>query len=204
MNIKSEHLLGLVDGVYAIALTLFALDLNKDLTVLLQYESGKAAALFEYGLLYIATFFLIFDMWLVHKSVLVSKEKQPIRNSEILTVLTLLIVTTIPGLALQSLDVFIESKGGVQSQMLAPYHLLMLGIYAGGYACLALVERSHGVRHTRNNVFGYSFGRALIFGIAFIASTFTYFIWSGYVVSVPVIVLVMLISGMALRHGERV
>ena len=49
MNIKSERLLGLIDGTYAIAITLFAIDLPKDLSALIQFEHGRELALLEYG-----------------------------------------------------------------------------------------------------------------------------------------------------------
>ena len=201
MNIKSERLLGLIDGIYAIAITLFAIDLPKDLSALIQFEHGRELALLEYGIIYSATFFLIYDMWLVHKSMLMMKETPASGNLEIFTVLTLLIVTTIPGLALQGLDVFIEHKEGAQSDALSSYHLLMLGVYGAAYLCLSLVERTLGIRHTKSNIFMYSFGRALIFGAAFIVSIATYLLWSGYVLPVPVVVLVMVVSGVALRHS---
>ncbi|MDA9941531.1 TMEM175 family protein [Luminiphilus sp.] len=200
MNFKSERLLGLVDGVYAIALTLFALELHEDLTKILESEHGVPLALLKYSLVYCATFFLLFDLWLVHKTILMSKHDREPSSVDLLSFLALLIVTTIPGIMLAGLDVFIDEQLGAQTSSVSTYRLLGLGIYWLGYCSLILLERSLDVRHSKHNIRYLSSGRAIVFSVALGISCVSYFLFSDYVVPLPLVVAVMLASKIALKH----
>jgi len=200
VNFKSERLLGLVDGVYAIALTLFALELHGDLTRILESGHEVWLIVLQYSLIYCATFFLLFDLWLVHKTILMSKHNREPGSVDLLSFLALLIVTTIPGIMLAGLDVFIEENMGPQASSVSTYRFLGLGIYWLGYCSLTFLERSLNVRHSKDNMRYLPSGRVIVFSVALGVSCVTYFLFSNYVVPLPLVVAVMLASKTALQN----
>ena len=88
--------MGLIDGVYAIAMTLIAIELPALTSQLLQLGQKKispelVAMLISYELVaYIATFMLLYEFWTVHKSILkqggLTRQMQNLTNGTILAV----------------------------------------------------------------------------------------------------------------------
>lgn len=202
MNFKSERILGLVDGIYAIALTLFALELPNNLARILQDGDGVTLVLLEYSLVYCATFYLLFDLWLVHKTILMSKHDREPRSVDWLSFLALLIVTAIPGLVLAALDVFTEENVSHQAASVSIYRFLVLAIFWLGYCSLALLERSLHERHSRDSTQYLSSGQVIVFGIATGVSCGSYFLLSGYVVPLPLLVVLILASKIANQYRQ--
>lgn len=156
---NNEAWMGLIDGVYAVAMTMIAIELPGLVLSLIQVpnearELAPLTAIITYEFItYIATFLILYELWSFHKSILLlarlSRRNQNLINGFILAVTCLGAGNTIVILKAKTEAVSEAlSQGATHSQLMQDwlgsteqFGLITFLIVAGSYGLLAALAR---------------------------------------------------------------
>jgi uncharacterized membrane protein len=197
-NYRGERAVGLIDGVYGVAVTLVALDLPARIipTVL----SGEFLTLkgVSFGVVFICQFIIMYDMWSIHKNISMKKNKEFTKVTEIISMIVLGLVVLSPGICSEMYSLF-EKSEDLQSPDINYLKIISYGYLMSLYGLLSLMNSE--LKEIRIN--GFSFLRSVLYRFVlflglFLVSLIT--IQYGWVAPIPIIVLFLFMTGTLLAN----
>ena len=111
-NIEAEHWLGLVDGIYAICITILSLELPDyishldNITNLIGFKGSFVLAFMDF-IAYACLFFIIYELWSYHRAIVKTASLNK-RWQNLVNVSILLLVTILPAFLLERIQHRIE------------------------------------------------------------------------------------------------
>ena len=105
-NYRGERAIGLIDGVYGVAVTLVALDLPA--RVIPTVLSGEFLTLkgVSFSVVFICQFIIMYDMWSIHKNISMQKNKEFTKGTEFISMTVLGLVVLSPGICSEMYSFF--------------------------------------------------------------------------------------------------
>jgi uncharacterized membrane protein len=197
---RAERSLGLIDGVYAVSVTLMAIDLPKIILPFLRSGNLFSIEPMAYVAVYVFQFLIIYDMWMIHKNISMTENKAFSKKTEFISMVVMGLVILSPGIIGDSFEIF-ERNLDFQSTELNLTKLFLYFYFMIIYGLLILMDVSKGNKKTTLSFImnGVLF-RFLFFLAVFVTSLVTFDF--GWVLPVPVTVLVMVILKTLLSHPE--
>ena len=124
---KHQHLtigikqhLGLIDGIYAIAMTLLGFKLPELYSEIIKnnmYESIKTLDLLRWITTYLVVFFLLYEIWAFHRTITEHSKDNATRYQTLITIGILMIVTLLPAVHSAfiegELNIILGNMGGI-------------------------------------------------------------------------------------------
>jgi len=197
-NYRGERAVGLIDGVYGVAVTLVALDLPSRVvpTILAgEFLTIKGTA---FIVVFICQFIIMYDMWSIHKNISMQKNKELTKRVEFISMMVLGLVVLSPGLCSEMYSL-LEKSGDFQSPDLNYLKIISYGYLMSLYGLLFLMRPE--LKEIKINNFSFLrsvFYRFLLFLVLFLASLIT--INYGWVAPIPAIVLFLFMTGTLLAN----
>jgi len=197
-NYRGERAVGLIDGVYGVAVTLVALDLPSRVvpTILAgEFLTIKGTA---FSVVFICQFIIMYDMWSIHKNISMQKNKEFTKRVEFISMMVLGLVVLSPGLCSEMYSL-LEKSGDFQSPDLNYLKIISYGYLMSLYGLLFLMRPE--LKEIKINNFSFLrsvFYRFLLFLVLFLASLIT--INYGWVAPIPAIVLFLFMTGTLLAN----
>ena len=197
-NYRGERAVGLIDGVYGVAVTLVALNLPAH--VIPTILSGEFLTLkgMSFSVVFICQFIIMYDMWSIHKNISMQKNKEFTKGIEFISMMVLGLVVLSPGICSEMYSLFQKSEN-LQSPDLNYLKIISYGYLMSLYGLLCLMNSE--LKEIRINDFSFLrsvFFRFVLFLVLFLVSLIT--IQYGWVAPIPIIVLFLFITGTLLAN----
>jgi uncharacterized membrane protein len=90
---RAERSLGLIDGVYAVSVTLMAIDLPKIILPFLRSGNLFSIEPMAYVAVYVFQFLIIYDMWMIHKNISMTENKAFSKKTEFISMVVMGLVS---------------------------------------------------------------------------------------------------------------
>jgi hypothetical protein len=197
---RAERSLGLIDGVYGVAVTLVAIDVPKILMPYIRSGDFLTMEPVFYLASYVFQFLLMYDMWMIHKNISMRNEHAFSKKSEFISMAIMGLVILSPGLVGDAFSIF-ENSDDLQSPELNIMKICFYFYVVSIYGLLILMDLSKGNKiQIRPFLFNGLLFRFVIFFIALCVSLVSNLY--GWVLPVPAVVLLMMLSNTFLSHPE--
>ena len=112
---KNDRAVGLVDGTYAIIITLFALEFPGNFIKILNDNQEMLWILCFYFILYVGIFMTLYDTWILHKSALLHRKDKQVKLVDTVSALAMVAAVLVPGIMQTTVDWSIEKSDAIHS-----------------------------------------------------------------------------------------
>jgi hypothetical protein len=198
---RAERSLGLIDGVYGVAVTLVAIDVPK--TMLPYFRSGdwfsiEPAAFFA---IYVFQFLIMYDVWMIHKNISMKSEEKFSKTSELISMILMGVIILSPGIIEDAFETLKANSDNIQANDMNYTKLFVYFYISLIYGLLVILEISVKKKISiKPFLFNGLISRFILFFSAFCLGLFTVNI--GWVMPVPFVIILMIILKMFLSHPE--
>ena len=197
-NYRGERAVGLIDGVYGVAVTLVALDLPAHVIPAMLAGEFLTVKGMSFCVIFICQFIIMYDMWSIHKNISMQKNKEFTKGTEVISMIVLGLVVLSPGICSEMYS-FFEKSEDIQSPDLNYLKIISYGYLMSLYGLLFLMNSE--LKEIRINKFSFLrsvFYRFVLFLGLFLVSLIT--IQYGWVAPIPIIVLFLFMTGTILAN----
>jgi uncharacterized membrane protein len=136
---RAERSLGLIDGIYAIALTLLALEFPGDFKNILIEGNIFKRDLFIFIGLYLSSFYLIYDVWSNHKYLSSTTEAEPSKLYDAISASLLATVVLAPAFIQTGFDLFTNNNQSHRDASLQ-YPIILMALFVLMYFLLVCID----------------------------------------------------------------
>jgi uncharacterized membrane protein len=194
---KNDRAIGLVDGTYAIIITLFALEFPGNFIKVLEGKEEIEWILCFYFILYVGIFMILYDTWILHKSALLHRKEEQLKLVDTFSAIAMVTAVLIPGIMQTGMEWSIEKSDLVHSShavLTDDLRIIDLGLFTIIYFLLWRLE-SRGTRNRKSwKAFCTSaFSRFSLFFAALVISLFL--LPLGFSVPLAVVLTIMVVLG---------
>jgi hypothetical protein len=198
---RAERSLGLIDGVYGVAVTLVAIDVPKTMLPYLRSGDWFSIEPVAFFVVYVCQFLIMYDMWMIHKNISMESEEKFSKVSELISMILMGIVILSPGIIEDAFETMKANSDNLQSTDMNYTKLFIYSYIFVTYGLLVLLEIS-----VKKKILIKPFllngliSRFILFLSSFVLGLFTIHI--GWVMPVPIVIILMAILKMFLSHPE--
>jgi uncharacterized membrane protein len=194
---RAERSLGLIDGVYAVAVTLVAIDVPKTVFPYLRSGDWFSIEPIAFLLVYVCQFLIMYDVWMIHKNISMKNEEKFSKISELISMILLGIVILSPGIIEDTFEIMKENSDNLQSTDMNYSKIFIYFYLVLIYALLVLLEISIKKKILiKPFLFNGLIARVILFLSFFVLGLFTFHV--GWVMPVPIVIILMVILKMFL------
>lgn len=197
-NYRGERAVGLIDGVYGVAVTLVALDLPAHVIPTILAGEFLTVKGMSFCVIFICQFIIMYDMWSIHKNISMQKDKPLTKGVEFISMMVLGLVVLSPGICSEMYSFFNKSDD-FQSPDLNYIKIISYGYLMTLYGLLFLMNSE--LKEIRFNDFSFLRSvlfRFVLFLVLFLVSLIT--IQYGWVAPIPIIILFLFMTGTLLAN----
>lgn len=188
-SFRSERSLGFIDAIYAIAATLLALEFPEDIVPLFIKGEFLSYQLFEFTLLYFSSFYLLYDLWIIHKTSAMNAREDTPRIYDFLSASLMATVVLAPGLIQAAFESFADAVHQEWGEILA-FRIMFLFYFLLIYVIVFFIETISVDKDKRTRRFGVSlYAVSLLFVSAVLSCVLIRY---GWTVPLPLIAALIL------------
>ena len=136
---RTERSLGLIDAIYAIALTLLALEFPGDFKIILIEGNIFNRNLFIFISLHLSSFYLIYDVWSNHKYLSSTTEVEPSKLYDAISASLLATVVIAPAFIQTGFDLFTNNHQSYIDAALQ-YPIILMAFFVLMYFLLVCID----------------------------------------------------------------